>query len=225
MANALRAQMVAAAVSKAHVGNLDITIRNVSMFLPGPSAYDAALKEQPPFELDDDDLAPYLPQAVPPEPPTRIEEPQPVLPEPGEQPEPPQVRVAKLEQHRLDLERQRVELRFAHDTAVREELAARNNLDNIARAFLAGYAPPVSHDQLLRQHAATEAQRRQDIADGKLPGRRAPTVGPSALDRYAAAQRGGGVGFAHRGYTRGGQPVSRRTMPGVVPTIKLPSGR
>ena len=40
MTNPLRQQMVARAVQKAHNGKLETNVRNVSMYLPGPAAFD-----------------------------------------------------------------------------------------------------------------------------------------------------------------------------------------
>ena len=74
MTNVLRTQMVAAAVQRAHDGKLPINIKNVSLFLPGPGAFTAELKAQPAFELDLDDLSPYLPpDKQPPLPPEVLE--------------------------------------------------------------------------------------------------------------------------------------------------------
>ena len=44
--NVLRQNMTRNAVAKARDGNLEINIRNVAMFLPGPTAFDPALAAQ-----------------------------------------------------------------------------------------------------------------------------------------------------------------------------------
>jgi hypothetical protein len=237
MTNILRDQMVRRAVQKAQNGKFDINIRNVAMFLPGPTANDAKLREQEDFALDADDLRPWLP--VPgPEPGSLAErlkdvEIEYVEPNPSER---PAVRYAALEAKAIELEQERADLRVTFDVAIRDELNARHELDSVARAFMNGFAAPMTPDQLLKQHAASEAETRAKIARGELPGRRAQPVGPSVLDRFMAAQRGGNPGFAGRAYARGASPVSKRLMPfartpqaagqpGGPPLPKLPSDR
>jgi hypothetical protein len=205
--NALRAQMVNRAVTQARDGKLPITVRNVSMFLPGPTAYSAENKALPDFLLDAEDLAPFLPPTISAETLDRFKDVELVHVEPTPAPvvESPQVRYQKLEALSLDLERERNDLKFQHQTAIRDEVVARNELDQIARAFLAGMGKPQTHDELLREHARSEAERRRAIAAGEIPAPRArvSTVGPSVVDRFAAAQRGGRAGFAGRAYARG----------------------
>ena len=133
--------------------------------------------------------------------------------EPKKPVEPPHIRYSQLEALSLDLEHERADLRVSLDTAIRDELTARLELDRIARSFMQGFGRPQTPDELLKAHAASEAETRRKIAAGELPGRRHSPVGPSVLDQYAAAQRGGRAGFAGRGYTRGASPVSKRTMP------------
>ncbi len=227
MTNPIRTRMVARAVQQTQNGKMAITVRNVSMFLPGPSAFDPKLKAMESFELDEQDLSPYLPAPTP-DPGSLADrladveieyvEPAPV--------ESPGVRYQKLELRSLELERERADLRVTYDVAIRDELNARNELDRIARAFMQGFGAPITPDQLLKAHATTEAETRAKIAAGELPGRRrVDTTGPSVLDKFAAAQRGGRPGFAGRGYARGGQPVSKRIMPGVVAPRLGPSER
>ena len=206
--NALRAQMVNRAVTQARDGKLPLTIRNVAMFLPGPTAYSAENKALPDFLLDAEDLAPFLPPTISAENLERLKDVELELPAGPTIPvvvESPQVRYQKLEALSLDLERERNDLKFQHQTAIRDEVVARNELDQIARAFLAGMGKPQTHDELLREHARSEAERRRAIAAGEIPAPRArvSTVGPSVVDRFAAAQRGGRAGFAGRAYARG----------------------
>jgi hypothetical protein len=234
MTNVLRTQMVAAAVQRAHDGKLQINVKNVSLFLPGPGAFTAELKAQPDFELDLDDLSPYLPpDEQPPLPPevmerlkdAVIELPEPVLETPS--PVDPRVRYQQLELRSLELERERVDLRFRHDTAIRDELAARHALEAAARAFMAGFGKPMSRDELLKQHAASEAERRRQIAAGELPSPRPRAIGPSALDRYAyntGGARGRRVGPGGEqvfDFRRGGQ----RPNAELSRQAKLPSER
>ncbi len=226
MTNPLRQQMVARAVQKAHNGKLEINVRNVSMYLPGPAAFDPKLKAMESFELDDTDLSPYLPAPTPEPAMTLAERLADVEIEfvPPEPVEPPAVRYQWLQNRMLELERERVDLRFSHDTSIRDEINARNELDKIARAFMNGLTR-VTPDQLLKQHAQAEAETRRKIAAGELPKpHRVNTVGPSALDRYMAAQRGGNPGFAGRGYARGAQPANKRLMfnPKALPGSGLP---
>jgi hypothetical protein len=230
MSNPLRDQMVRRAVTRTQHESEEVTIENVRKYLPGPHAgYDAKLREQEDFLLDADDLAPYLPAPAEPVEPEPVKDasghdPQPV--EPPKPVEPPQVRYVRLDAKAIELEHERANLRVTYDVAIRDELAARLELDKIARTFMAGFGAPMTPDQLLKQHAASEAETRRKIAAGELPGRRAHQVGPSVLDKYAAAQRGGAPGFAGRGYARGGQSVSKRIMPfGIAERPKLPSER
>ena len=58
-------QMVARAVQQAQNGKLAITVRNVAMFLPGPTAFDPKLKAMRVFELDADDLGTVSARADP----------------------------------------------------------------------------------------------------------------------------------------------------------------
>jgi hypothetical protein len=217
--NALRNQMVQRAVAQARDGKLPLTVRNVAMFLPGPTAYDAKLKAMPSFELDADDLRPFLPLSA--ETLEKLRDVELVLPD-----RPPVKDVVVHDPQRLanallELERERNDLKFQHQTAIRDEVIARNDLDQIARAFLAGFAKPQSPDELLKDHARSEAERRRQIAAGEIkPAQRVSTVGPSVLDRFAAAQRGGNAGFAGQGYRRGafssahkGQTVARPKVP------------
>ena len=229
MTNPLRQQMVARAVQQAQNGNLEITLRNVSMFLPGPTAFDAELKEQVDFELDADDIAPYLPAPTP-EPVSLADrladvEIEYVAPTPVES---PAVRYQKLEHRSLELERERAELRVVYDVAIRDELNARHELDRVARAFMTGFGKPQTPDELLKQHAASEAERRRKIAAGELPApRRQSTVGPSVLDRFAYATGGangrrvGPNGEQVYGFRRGGQ----RPNAELARQAKLPSQR
>jgi len=217
--------MVARAVQQAQNGNLEISLRNVAMFLPGPTAFNPELRAQADFELDADDLAPYMPAPTPEPVMTLAErltdveieyvEPTPV--------ESPVVRFQKLEQRSLELERERHDLRFTYDTAIRDELNARNELNSVARAFMQGFAT-TTPDQLLKQYAASEAEKRRKIASGELVVHRPNTTGGSALDRYMAAQRGGNPAFAGRGYARGAQPYTKRNMLGIKPKALPGSG-
>jgi hypothetical protein len=228
MTNVLREQMTKRAVAKTQAQKLEITIRNVSMFLPGPLAFDPELKAQEPFELDDDDLKPWVAaptifsetRSAPLPEPEVIEKPTPapVL-------KPAAVRFAKLQEHAHELEIERNDLRYALDAAIRDELNAHHDLERVARSFVAGFARPTTPDELLKAHAESEAETRRKVANGELPARRRiDTTGPSRLDKFMAAQRGGNPAFAGRGYARGGLPVSRRLMPfGGAP--KLPSER
>lgn len=221
MTNPLRQQMVSRAVQQAQNGKLEINLRNVAMFLPGPTAFDEKLKTQVDFELDADDLAPYLPGPTPVvETPSLAERLRDV--ELEFVPPTPPVSYQELEQKMLELERERVDLRFAHDTAIRDELNARHELEQVARAFMNGIAT-TTPDQLLKQHAASENERRRKIAAGEIPApRRHDTTGPSVLDKYAAAQRGGRAGFAGQGYRRGAYGAAQR---GQYVKPKLPSER
>jgi hypothetical protein len=222
--NPLRQNMTRDAVAKARDGNLEITVRNVAMFLPGPTAFDPALKKQPDFALDADDIAPYLPLAAEPlivEPSTEIVDAKTV--EVQQPVESPQARIARLETATIKLERERQDLRYAREQAVIDERAAQLELEKIARAFMSGFSPPITPDQLLRQHVQQQAEQRRLRAEGKVPGPRARTVGPSTLDRYAAAQRGGSPGFAGRGYSRGGLPATKRQM--TFPTTPQAAGQ
>jgi hypothetical protein len=221
--NALRAQMVTRAVAQAQDGKLALTVRNVAMFLPGPTAYDAKLKAMPDFELDADDLRPFQPPTISAETLDRLKDAEHELPEPQvvAPVESQAVRYAKLEALSLDLERERNDLKFTHQTAIRDEVIAHNELDQIARAFLANMGRPQTPDELLKDHARSEAERRRQIAAGEIqPTNKVHTPGPSVLDRFAYAQRGGRAGFAGRGYARGGLPASRQGG-----TVKLPSQR
>jgi hypothetical protein len=227
MTNPLRQQMVARAVQQTQNGKMAITLRNVAMFLPGPTGFDPKLKAQVDFELDAEDLAPYLPAPTPAvETPSLAERLADVEIEfvPPTPVEPPEVRYQRLQNRMLELERERVDLRFTYDTAIRDEINARNELDKIARVFMNGFVR-ISPDELLKQHAASEAETRRKIAAGEIPKpHRVNTVGPSALDRYMAAQRGGNPGFAGRGYARGAQPANKRLMfdPKALPGSGLP---
>jgi hypothetical protein len=228
--------MVAAAVQRAHDGKLPITVKNVSLFLPGPGAFTAELKAQPDFELDLDDLSPYLPPheqpPLPPEVLERLKDAVIELPDKVESVAPtppnPQVRYQQLELRSLELERERVDLRFRHDTAIRDELNARHALESAARVFMAGFGKPMTRDELLKQHAASEAETRAKIASGELPApRRQSTVGPSMLDRFAAATGGargrrvGPNGEPLYDFRRGGQ----RPNAELTRQAKLPSER
>jgi hypothetical protein len=189
--------MVQRAVAQAQNGKLKLTVRNVAMFLPGPTAFDPKLKAMESFELDAEDLAPYLPPDEQPAMSAEVAErlkdveieyvapsaPEPVI-------DPPQVRYQKLELRSLELERIRVDLRFQHDTAIREELAARHALEAAARTFMSGFGKPMTRDELLKQHAASEAERRRQIAAGELPVPRPHVIGPSQLDKFAYATGG-----------------------------------
>lgn len=236
--NALRAQMVARAVKQAQDGKLPLTIRNVAMFLPGPSAYDAKLKAMPSFELDADDLHPFQPPIISAENLEQLKdvelvhvEPKAVAPV-----ESPQVRYQKLEALSLDLERERNDLKFTHQTAIRDEVIARNELDQIARAFLANMGKPQSPDELLKDHARSEAERRRAIAAGEIqPIQHVSTVGPSKLDRFAYAtggprgRRSGPNGEPLYDFRRSGQRPNAEQMRAahaeVLRNAKLPSER
>jgi hypothetical protein len=127
----------------------------------------------------------------------------------------------------LELDRERVDLRFRHDTAIRDELAARHALEAAARAFMAGFGKPMSRDELLKQHAASEAERRRKIAAGELPSQRPRAIGPSQLDRYAygtggaRGRRVGPNGEPLYDFRRGGQ----RPNAELSRQAKLPSER
>src|ERR1700692_2509434 len=168
--NALRAQMVTRAVAQAQDGKLPLTVRNVAMFLPGPTAYDAKLKAMPDFELDADDLRPFQPPTISAETLDRLKDAEHELP--GQQGVAPvesqAVRYAQLEALSLDLERERNDLKFTHQTAIRDEVIARNELDQIARAFLANIGRPQTPDELLKDHARSEAERRPAVAAGGI---------------------------------------------------------
>jgi hypothetical protein len=236
--NPIRSQMVARAVQKSQSGNFEINIRNVSAFLPGPLAFDPALKAKPPFELDDEDLAPYLPGPTPEAVRTLAQrEVEIVLPDQPKPPaEPAAVRFRKLEARSLELEHERADLRVTYDVAIRDELNARHELERVARAFMAGFDKPVSPDELLKQHAASEAERRRKIASGELPApRRQSTVGPSVLDRVAFAtggargRRTGPNGERIYDFRRSGERPNaeqmRRAHQAVLANAKLPSER
>jgi hypothetical protein len=207
--NALRAQMVARAVSQARDGKLPITVRNVAMFLPGPSAYSAEHKAMPDFELDGDDLRTFLPIA--PDVLAKLRDVELVLPDaPAEVA--PQVTYEQLDAKLLELERERVDLKFQHQTAIRDEVVTHNELDQVARLFLTNFAKPQTPSELLKDNARSESERRRQIAAGEIPAPRkaVSSVGPSVLDKFAAAQRGGRAGFAGRGYSRGAYPASQQ---------------
>ena len=120
-----------------------------------------------------------------------------------------------------------MDLRFKHDAAVRDELAARHALEAAARAFMAGFGKPMSRDELLKQHAASEAERRRQIAAGELPSPRPRAIGPSQLDRYAygtggaRGRRVGPNGEPLYDFRRGGQ----RPNAELSRQAKLPSER
>jgi hypothetical protein len=224
--NALRAQMVARAVAQARDGKLPLTVRNVAMFLPGPTVYSAEHKAMADFELEAEDLRSFMP------PPTisaealeQLRDVELVLPDqPAEVVTPPAVRFEQLDQRALELEGERNDLKFQHQTAIRDEIEARNALDKIARAFLAGFGKPQTPDELLKDHARGEAERRRQIAAGEIrPAQRVSTVGPSVLDRFAAAQRGGHAGFAGQGYRRGAYSSAHKGQ--IVAPPRLPSER
>lgn len=210
--NVLRQNMVRDAVAKARNGNLEITVRNVAMFLPGPTAFDVALRTQEDFAVDLDDIAPYLPEPQVEHHPAEVAS-QVVAHDNNSEPvESPQDRVARLEAATINLERERQDLRYNREQAVTDERKAQLELEGIARAFMNGFSPPITPDQLLRQHVQQQAEQRTLRAAGKLPGPKVRAVGPSTLDRYAMAQRGGNPGFAGRAYSRGGQPATKRQM-------------
>lgn len=235
--NALRAQMISRAVTQARDGKLPLTVRNVAMFLPGPTAYDAKLKAMPDFELDGDDLRPFQPLVISAENLERLKDAEIELPDPPKVvTESPQVRYQNLEALSLDLERERSDLKFSHQTAIRDEVMARNELDQIARAFLAGYAKPQTPSELLKDHARSEAERRRAIAAGEVqPIQHVSTVGPSKLDRYAYAtggargRRSGPNGEPLYGFRRGGERPNAEQMRAaneeVLRNAKLPSER
>jgi hypothetical protein len=146
----------------------------------------------------------------------------------SEPPIDPRVRYQQLEMRSLELDRERVDLRFRHDTAIRDELNARHALESAAREFMAGFGKPMTRDELLKQHAASEAETRAKIASGELPApRRQSTVGPSQLDRYAFnTQRPRGRTVGPNGeplfdFRRGGQ----RPNAELSRQAKLPSER
>lgn len=230
--NVLREQMVRRAVTRTQHESQGgaVTVENVRRYLPGPFADDPKLKALEDFGLDAGDIAPYLPSPVEP---VEVE---PVKDAVSHDPQPEPLTYEQLDSVGLELEHKRVDLRFTYDTAIKDELAARIELDQVARAFMQGFGKPMTPDELLKAHAASEAETRRKIASGELPARRRPTVGPSTLDKFMAAQRGGAPGFAGRGYSRGASPVSKRIMPwartpqaagqpGGAPLPKLPSDR
>jgi hypothetical protein len=234
MTNPLRRRMVQQSVANATYHNLPITVENVRRYLPGPNADKelkgvggVPLREQPDFELDATDLEPWV-----------ATEPAPVTAEPEDAPvtEPPLValpapaprlnrqqqwaaasaKLVALDAERADL---RVELEIAH----RDELTARRERDQIAHAFMKGFGPPMTPNDLIRQHLASEADTRRKVAAGEIPPRRRSS-GPSMIDRFAAVQRGGNPGFAGNGFRRGAYSSARAAALGFqVP--KLPSQR
>jgi hypothetical protein len=228
--NALRTQMITRAVAQAQDGKLAITVRNVAMFLPGPTAFDAKLKAMEDFALDDDDLRPFLPPIISAETFDRLKDVELVLPDqPAEVVESPQAHYERLEQRSIALERERNDLKFQHQTAIRDELTARNALDQVARTFLAGFGKPQTPDELLKDHARGEAERRRAIAAGEITpsGHRISTVGPSQLDRFmyatggAQGRRSGPNGEPLSGARRGAYRPNAEQMR----VAKLPSER
>jgi len=226
--NLLRETMVRQAVANATFKQLPITIENVRRFLPGPNA-DKHLKggggvplcELQDFELDVIDLKPWrddpleIEDSRPAEHPLNLAEVRPAehTPDSGQaRPEESrEVRFARASERAVKLEQERAELRIELDLANKAELEARNERDKIAHQFVRGFGKPMTQAELIRQHIESEQATRQAIAEGRLPGgRRRSTVGPSMLDKFAAAQRGGRPGFAGRGYSRGGFPASMR---------------
>jgi len=233
MTNVIRENMVRASVARATYQNEAITIENCRKYLPGPHAI-AHLKgptgkllcQEPDFELDEIDLAPWQPEPMEIEGERTADESAPdgdTAPPETRAELPREVRYAQASEKLVALEQERAELRIELDLARKAELAARHERDRVAQAFVAGFGPPISPAELIRQHIKSEMQTRQDIKDGKLPGRRVNPVGGSMVDRYASAQRGGNPAFAGRGYARGAFPASRRG--GMVERPKLPSQR
>lgn len=150
MTNPLRQQMVARAVQKAHNGKLEINVRNVSMYLPGPAAFDPKLKAMESFELDDTDLSPYLPAPTPEPAMTLAERLADVEIEfvPPEPVEPPAVRYQWLQNRMLELERERVDLSLLprHVDPRRNQRAQRTGQDRprVHEWIDAGHAGPVA---------------------------------------------------------------------------------
>lgn len=64
---------------------------------------------------------------------------------------------------------------------------------------------PITREQLVRQHIASEQQRKQDLKDGKIPPKQMPRVGNSYFDRAGAYGQGDASTFARKRMQRGGQ--------------------
>lgn len=232
--NILRENMVRQAVAMATFKNLSITVDNVKTFLPGPDAIPTIkgvggqlLSEMPSFELEETDIAPWQaePMEIEDNRPADYFDPPSIAVTEVRPPEPPrEQRYADTSAKLVELEQERAELRIELDLAHKAELVARNERDSVAHAFVRGFGPPQSQQQLIREYIASENAYRQAVKEGRIPGRRPNAVGGSMVDKFAAAQRGGNPAFAGRGYARGAKPASARVMPGVVPA-KLPSQR
>jgi len=236
MSNALRVNMVRQAVANATFKELPITVENVQRFLPGPHA-DAELKgiggvpliEQAAFELDQFDLEPW--QASEPAP-MAAELPDgehvetvAALPAPAptkmlSRPE----RFAIASELAVQLEQERVDLRVEFEISNRNELAALHERDRIAHAFAQGFGPPQTPEQLIREHIASENEHRRKVAAGEIPAHRRAR-GPSMVDRFAAAQRGGNPAFSGNSFRRGAFSLAQAARLGFKVPPKLPSQR
>ena len=238
MSNFLRNTMIKQAVGFATFKELPITIENVARFLPGPHA-DPELKgaggtlliEQADFELDATDLEPW--QASKPAP-VAAELPEgeklvgtvAALPAPA-----PVKKLSRPERFALasdlavQLEHQRVDLRVELETANRNELDALRERNEIAHAFAAGFGAPQTQEQLLREHIASENEYRRKVAAGEIPARRHYTGGPSAVDKFAAATRGGNPAWAGGGFRRGAYSPSQAARLRFQVPPKPPSQR
>jgi hypothetical protein len=109
-------------------------------------------------------------------------------------------------------------------TAVNRQAIARSRLSDAVQAWQTG-KPKITRDELMRDYIRSEQAKKLAIAEGRLSPREAPRIGPSVIDRVAAAQRGGPAAWGN--FRRNGSLVKGGLNfdPRKGPVAKLPSQR
>lgn len=109
-------------------------------------------------------------------------------------------------------------------TATNKRNAARGRLSDAVQAWQVG-RPKMTREQLARDYIRDQQEQKLAVAEGRMSPREAPRIGPSVIDRVAAAQRGGPAAWGNfrrnASLVRGGLNFDPRKGP----VAKLPSQR
>lgn len=120
----------------------------------------------------------------------------------------------------LDLQNR---LNDARGAVVRLQQKLRDARGAAARAVTdwQGCFKPMTHEQLVREHIASEQARKQAMKDGLIPPKQMPRVGNSFFDRMGSYGAGDASTFVRKRMQRGG---SRGAYGKHMLGVKLPSG-